>query len=121
MRTPGLNTQSELHGPILSMKESKSVPQKENGKTFYENALIKAMAGFSFTQIPSLGEDAGLEVRSLNNEPGVYSARYRPDLTQDEKNLDIIKRVDEIGAADRSARFHSVFVLVYGSLSAPRT
>ncbi len=112
---------SDLDIELKTVEDFPGYPEvEENGATFFENALLKGMAGFSFSGIPSLGEDAGLEVRALNNEPGVYSARYRPDLTQDEKNRDIIRRLDEIGAGDRSARFHSVFVLVYGHVNAPK-
>ena len=48
----------------------------EDGKTLEENALIKAREVFHLTGIPTLSDDTGLEVKALNNAPGVYSARY---------------------------------------------
>src|SRR4051794_1311606 len=48
----------------------------ETGKTFRENARIKAQAVASHVPHPVLADDSGLEVQALNNAPGVYSARY---------------------------------------------
>ena len=48
----------------------------EDGKTFHENALIKAKYCFQKTGIPSLGDDSGLVVEALNGKPGIFSARY---------------------------------------------
>jgi XTP/dITP diphosphohydrolase len=48
----------------------------ENGKTFQENALIKAKFCFEKTGKPSLGDDSGLVVEGLDGRPGIFSARY---------------------------------------------
>ena len=48
----------------------------EDGKTFHENALIKAKYCFEQTGKPSVGDDSGLVVESLDGRPGVFSARY---------------------------------------------
>ena len=48
----------------------------ENGKTYYENALIKAKYYYEMYGIPTISDDSGIEVESLNNMPGIYSSRY---------------------------------------------
>ena len=48
----------------------------ENGSTYYENALIKAKAVQKLTILPIISDDSGIEITALNNEPGIYSARY---------------------------------------------
>jgi len=49
---------------------------EETGTTFLENAFIKARTVYELTGLPSLADDTGLEVDSLDGAPGVYSARY---------------------------------------------
>ena len=49
---------------------------KETGKNFEENAILKAKNAFTNTNISSIGDDSGLIVPEINNEPGLYSARY---------------------------------------------
>lgn len=48
----------------------------ETGTTFRENSALKAMAAAQFANMPVLADDSGLCVHALNNEPGLYSARY---------------------------------------------
>ena len=49
---------------------------EENGSTFQENALIKAMAAHEATGLPALADDPGIEVDALGGAPGIRSARY---------------------------------------------
>ena len=49
---------------------------EETGKDFEENAILKAKNAFWNTNISSIGDDSGLIVPEINNEPGLYSARY---------------------------------------------
>lgn len=51
----------------------------EDGDSFNANALIKAKYCFEKTGIPSLGDDSGLVVQSLDGRPGIFSARYAGD------------------------------------------
>ena len=51
---------------------------EETGKTYAENAALKARAFAKASGLPSLGDDSGLEVDALNGEPGLFSARYAP-------------------------------------------
>ena len=62
---------------ILSMKEAGIQAEiEEDGKSFEENALIKARAVCRLAGEMVLADDSGLEIDYLNGEPGIYSARY---------------------------------------------
>ena len=49
---------------------------EENGSTYYENALIKAKALQKYTDKPIISDDTGLEIVSMDNKPGLYTARF---------------------------------------------
>ncbi|MEA2013573.1 MAG: RdgB/HAM1 family non-canonical purine NTP pyrophosphatase [Verrucomicrobiota bacterium] len=84
----------------------------EDGDTFEANACKKAMEMAEFYQIPALADDSGLEVFALNNEPGIYSARYAGEDADDKMNLD--KLLDEMrDMTDRRARFVCCVAIVY--------
>ena len=62
---------------IYSMKDlHMEIDIVEDGKTFEENAIIKAKAVMEATGEMVLADDSGFEVDCLNKEPGIYSARY---------------------------------------------
>ena len=62
---------------ILSLKDAGiHADIDENGKSFEENAMIKAEAICKMTGEIVLADDSGLEIDFLNKEPGIYSARY---------------------------------------------
>ena len=98
---------SDLGMEILSMKEAGADPDiVEDGKTFGENAEIKARAVWEQTGGIVLADDSGLVIDWLNGEPGVYSARYMGEDTSYEiKNQALIDRLAGVEGADRSARF----------------
>ena len=76
---------------------------EENGKTFKENALIKAQTICDMIHIPTLADDSGLEVDALDGAPGIYSARFLGyDTSYDVKNQYII---DAVKGKERGARF----------------
>lgn len=83
---------------------------EENGNTFEENATIKAMAVHKLTKLPVLADDSGLEVTSLNGEPGVHSARYAGDHDDTANNQKLLQKLSE--KSDRSARFVTCLVLI---------
>lgn len=84
----------------------------EDGKTFEENAIKKAVEIMNITNKIVLADDSGLEIDYLDGEPGVYSARYMGEDTpyeiKNNKILDILKDVEE---EKRGARFVSVIAL----------
>lgn len=82
----------------------------ENGTTYYENALIKAEALQKITTMPIMADDSGLEILSLDNKPGLYSARYAEEKGGHVNAMQTILK--EIDGKDRSARFICDIVLV---------
>jgi len=82
---------------------------EETGKTFEENAAIKALAVYRATGLPVFADDSGLEVDALSGAPGIYSARYSAG--GDAGNIDkLLKNLED--AENRRARFVCVIALV---------
>jgi XTP/dITP diphosphohydrolase len=82
----------------------------ETGITFEENAVQKSRYIFERFKLNCFGDDSGLEVESLNNEPGVYSARYSGNRDA-EVNLQLV--LDKLGhTTNRKARFRTVISLI---------
>ena len=78
----------------------------EDGKTFEENALIKARTVCKLTGQLTMADDSGLEIDYLNKEPGVYSARYMGhDTSYDIKNAKILEMLEGVPEEKRTARF----------------
>lgn len=75
----------------------------ETGKTFEENAFIKAKAMGDKSGILTIADDSGLQVDALNGEPGIYSARYAetPELC----NQKILEKLKDVKEEKRTARF----------------
>ena len=64
---------------------------EENGKTFEENALLKARSVSNQSGLPSIADDSGLCVDALNGAPGIYSARYAGDGNSDSNNNKLLE------------------------------
>lgn len=98
---------SDLGYEVLSMKEANiEVDIIEDGKTFEENAIIKATAIMKLTNAIVLADDSGLEVDYLDKAPGIYSARYMGEETPySVKNKHIIDQLKDVEGEQRSARF----------------
>lgn len=98
---------NDLNCEILSMKEAGiNTDIVENGKTFEENATIKAKAIVKIANCIVLADDSGLEVDYLNKAPGIYSARFLGENTSyDIKNKYIIDKLSNVNDEKRSARF----------------
>ena len=84
----------------------------ETGDTFVANALLKAHAHAEAFGIPALADDSGIVAHALGNEPGVRSARYAGEPSDDHaNNRKLIARLS--GVADRSASFICALALVW--------
>lgn len=92
---------------VISMKEAGvSINIEENGISYEENALLKAKAVATFTDAIVMADDSGLEIDYLNNEPGIYSARYMgEDTPYTVKNNHLIELLKGVPNEQRTARF----------------
>lgn len=85
----------------------------ENGLSFIENAIIKARHAAKLSGLPALADDSGLAVDALGGNPGIYSARFAGEFSDDAANnqklLDVLVDVPQ---EKRTAQFHCVLVLV---------
>jgi XTP/dITP diphosphohydrolase len=85
---------------------------EETGLTFNDNASIKSHFIYERYHLNCFGDDSGLEVDALNNEPGIYSARYAGTHGNHEANMDMI--LEKLaGAENRKARFRTVISLLW--------
>ena len=97
----------DLDVELLSLKDAGiHADIEENGKTFEENAIIKAKAICELTGEMVLADDSGLEVDYMDKAPGVFSARYLgEDTPYDIKNRAILDNLKNAVGGERSARF----------------
>lgn len=70
-----------FHGVLSVTASPKTLDVEETGKTFTENAFIKAKTYFETYQTPALADDSGLVVEALPDQLGVYSARFAPEIS----------------------------------------
>lgn len=111
---------SDLGMEIFSMKEAGiDIDIVEDGKSFEENALIKARAIAGTDKVKEmnaivLADDSGLEIDHLNKEPGIYSARYAgTDTSYDIKNSLLLSRMKGVPDEERTARFVCAIAAVF--------
>jgi XTP/dITP diphosphohydrolase len=108
----------ELLGAQFGVEDLNSFPEigivDETGRTFAENAILKAVT--TSKQLPGLviADDSGLEVDALGGAPGIYSARFAGENASDTDNVEKLLRKlrdERIPAAKRTARFRCVIAL----------
>ena len=98
---------------VLTMRDlGIDIEIPETGKTFAENAMIKAKALSALCKLPALADDSGLCVNALDGAPGLYSARFAGEGASDsELRAKLLKVMD--GVTDRSAFFISSVVMLF--------
>ncbi len=103
------------HFTIVTLKDAGiDIDIPEPHHTLEENALEKAQTIYRLTGTACFSEDTGLEVNSLNGEPGVKSARYAGDEKSFQRNIDkLLENLQD--KEDRTARFRTVACLVAGN------
>ena len=97
---------------VLSASELGLAEPEETGKTFEENAILKAKAGAEATGKVVLADDSGLIVKALDNAPGIYSARWAGPEKDFTKAMNRVN--EELGCnVDRRAAFIAVLAMVW--------
>ena len=100
-----------------SPNEFKILSPEETGKTFEENALIKASYFSKKTNLPCLSDDSGLEIDLLNGSPGIYSSRWSKEKNDFssamEKVFKEMNKVKKNWENDNKARFICCLVLYW--------
>lgn len=98
---------SDLDAEVVTMaQEGIELDIEENGRSFRENAIIKAKAVAAHTSAIVMADDSGLVIDALHGEPGIYSARYMGrDTSYTQKNHNLISRLRGIPDEKRTARF----------------
>lgn len=116
LATSNLNKKKEYE-EILSFYQLYTLQEKgiafkvkENGKTFQENAFIKAKEAASFCNEMVLADDSGLIIDALPHKLGVHSARFKKKKTYPEKCAIILKKMKNI--KKRTARFVCTLCLI---------
>jgi XTP/dITP diphosphohydrolase len=85
---------------------------KEDGETYEQNALLKAITLASISLQLTLADDSGLEVEALGGEPGVRSARYAGENKTDaERNSYLLARLNAVPETFRNAQFCCVIAI----------
>jgi XTP/dITP diphosphohydrolase len=88
------------------------VPVSETGKTFEENAKIKARAYARISNLTTIADDSGLEVDALKGAPGIYSARYAGEKASDsQRNEYLLAKLADVPWEERKARFQCVIAV----------
>ncbi|MGI6727307.1 MAG: RdgB/HAM1 family non-canonical purine NTP pyrophosphatase [Anaerovoracaceae bacterium] len=87
---------------------------EEDGKTFKENSLKKAMEIHKASGMVTIADDSGLMVESLNGAPGVYSSRFAGEEGNDAKNnKKLLQMLSGLPMKERGAKFVSVITMVF--------
>lgn len=87
---------------------------EEDGATFADNAIKKALVLAQFSGYPTLADDSGLCVDELNGTPGVFSARYAGEQGDDKaNNARLLKELQTIPLNRRRAHFHCCIALAW--------
>jgi len=95
----------------------------EDGKSFYENSLIKARALWNLVHEPVIADDSGICVDALGGEPGIYTSRYAgPDfmhgkadgskISQEQQNSFLIQQLNDTKSENRSCHYTCAMVLL---------
>jgi XTP/dITP diphosphohydrolase len=92
---------------FLSLNDFPDIPEiVEDGKTFFENALIKAKSVARLTGRISVADDSGLTVDALGGRPGIFSARYAGENASDEDRYrKLLKEMESVPEGKRGGAF----------------
>lgn len=99
---------------ITQSQAGVSIEVDENADSFAGNAYLKAKAVFDAAGLPTIADDSGLEVYALDNQPGIYSARYGGDSCKNdvERYTLLLKNMSHLPKEERGARFVCAIALI---------
>jgi XTP/dITP diphosphohydrolase len=98
---------------VLPLSQFTNEAIEETGDTFIANALLKARHAAQVSGLPAIADDSGIEVDALHGAPGVYSARYAGEPSNDAaNNAKLLASLKSIFDAQRGARFRCVLAYV---------
>ena len=105
-----------LEGMPIALRSLDDFPDapdvEEDGDTFLDNALKKALAVSRHTGHAALADDSGLTVDALGGAPGVHSARYAGENADDGRNIEkLLREMKDVPEKGRGAAFWCVLVL----------
>ncbi len=98
---------------VLSAADLELPDVEETGRTFEENAYIKALAAAKARNIPCFADDSGLCVDAIGGKPGVYTARYAPNRDFNLGMDKLLNELKETNSQNRAAHFSCVIVLAH--------
>lgn len=85
---------------------------EETGRTFEENAILKAEAVSRLLNKAVISDDSGLIVDALDGRPGVFSARYAGEEKDDQANIDkVLQELSAVPSEGRTARFYCALAM----------
>ncbi|OGX11860.1 MAG: non-canonical purine NTP pyrophosphatase, RdgB/HAM1 family [Omnitrophica bacterium RIFOXYB12_FULL_50_7] len=104
---------ADLPVQCLSLRDFPDVEDvEETGRTFEENARIKALGYAGQTGVLTLGEDSGICCDALNGEPGVFSARFCGESKNDDaNNKKLLESMSDVPEEKRTAYYESAIAL----------
>jgi XTP/dITP diphosphohydrolase len=100
---------------LLAAFEFAGIPEViEDGKSLEENSLKKAMEISAFTGLPTLADDTGLFVESLNGQPGIYAARFAGEKCTYQDNVrKLLEVMKDVETSKRQAAFRTIITLYF--------
>ena len=108
----------QILGPSFAVSDLSAHPQiadmRETGKSYEENAMLKAVGASRHLQGLIVADDSGLEADALGGAPGIFSARYAGENATDKENVEkLLGELVQTGVEEtkRSARFRCVIAL----------
>lgn len=101
-----------IYDEVLSLKDAGiKIDVVEDGSTFTENSAKKSAAVSRLVDCDVMADDSGLCVDGLNGAPGIFSARYSKEGTDEANRRALIEAVRPLDPKDRSARFHCAITI----------
>jgi XTP/dITP diphosphohydrolase len=100
----------EINGDLSDYPDMASVI--EDGQTFAENAVKKAVEVSVYSELCALADDSGLEVDALDGRPGIYSARFAgEEATDEDNNRTLIEALKDVTMDKRGAQYVAVIAI----------